>query len=69
MAHMRNGSSNLAAADYEGGTLIIAFRSGGVYAYYGVPQSEYAGLLRASSHGKYFHARIKDSYPWRKVSQ
>jgi hypothetical protein len=63
-------SSNLAAVDYDGqGTLIIAFHSGGVYAYAGVPHSEYAGLMRASSHGKYYHARIKGRYSYRKLSR
>ena len=46
----------------------IAFHSGGVYEYYGVPYSEYAGLMNAYSHGKYFHANIKKRYWYRKVS-
>jgi hypothetical protein len=63
-------SSNLAAVDYDGhGTLVIAFHSGGVYAYSRVPYSEYAGLLRAASHGCYFHARIKNRYSCRKLSR
>ena len=64
-------SSNLRAVAYEpwSRALVIAFHSGGMYQYDRVPPAEYAGLLRASSHGKYFHARIKDSYPWRKVSR
>jgi hypothetical protein len=62
-------SSDLAAVDYDWfGTLTIAFHSGGVYEYYAVPYSEYAGLMRASSHGKYFHANIKGRYSYRKVS-
>jgi KTSC domain len=62
-------SSDLAAVDYDGfGTLVIVFHSGGVYAYYGVPYSEYVGLMQADSHGKYFHRNIKDDYPWRKLS-
>lgn len=60
-------SSNLAAVDYWGGTLTIAFRSGGTYEYYRVPYSEYAGLLNAGSHGKYFHRHIKGRYSYRKV--
>ncbi len=62
-------SSNLAGVDYDGrGTLVIAFHSGGVYAYYHVPYSEYSGLMRAESHGKYFHARIKKRYAYRRIS-
>lgn len=60
-------SSNLAAIDYWGGTLTIAFHSGGVYEYFNVPHSEYAGLMQASSHGKYFHAHIKNRYAYRRV--
>jgi len=61
-------SSNLASVDYDwGGTLTIAFHSGGVYEYYGVPHSEYSGLLNAESHGKYFHARIKNRYRFRRI--
>jgi hypothetical protein len=63
-------SSNLLGVDYDwSGTLTIAFHSGGVYAYYQVPNSEYAGLMRASSHGKYFHAHIKNRYSCRKISR
>jgi KTSC domain len=62
-------SSNLAAIDYDwSGTLTIAFHSGGVYEFYHVPQSEYHGLMSASSHGKYFHAHIKGRYSCRKIS-
>ena len=62
-------SSNLAAIDYDwSGTLTIEFHSGGVYEYYNVPHSEYAGLMNASSHGEYFHAHIKGHYSYRKIA-
>lgn len=62
-------SSNLRAVDYElfSGTLVIAFHSGGVYAYDDVPWSAYSGLMAASSHGKYFHAHIKPYYACRRI--
>lgn len=60
-------SSDLAAVGYDSGTLVIAFHSGGVYAYFGVPWSEYSGLMQAGSHGRYFHARIKNHYDYRRV--
>lgn len=47
--------------------LTIAFHSGSVYEFYHVPPSEYDGLLNASSHGRYFHAQIKDQYPYRRI--
>jgi len=62
-------SSDLAVVDYDwSGTLTIAFHSGGVYEYYGVPYSEYEALMNASSHGKYFHAHIKGRYSYQKIS-
>jgi hypothetical protein len=61
-------SSDLRAVDYDwGGTLTIEFHSGGVYEYFNVPHSEYAGLMSASSHGKYFHAYIKNRYSCRRI--
>lgn len=60
-------SSDLAAVGYDSGTLVIAFNSGGVYAYYGVPWSAYCGLMQADSHGKYFHAHIKSHYAYRRI--
>ena len=61
-------SSDLAAVDFDwSGTLTIAFHSGGVYEFYQVPPSEYAGLMNAGSHGKYFSAHIKDQYPCRRI--
>jgi len=61
-------SSDLAGVDYDwDGKLTIEFRSGGVYEYFRVPQSEYAALMRASSHGKYFHAHIKGRYSYRRI--
>jgi hypothetical protein len=62
-------SSNLAGVAYDGRTLVIAFHGGGIYAYYSVPYSKYAGLMRADSHGKYFHAHIKGRYSYRKISR
>jgi hypothetical protein len=61
-------SSDLAAVDYWNGTLTIAFHSDGVYEYYDVPYSEYAGLLQASSHGKYFQTNIKGRYSYKRIA-
>ena len=62
-------SSDLAAVDYDwSGTLTIEFHSGGVYEYFNVPHSEYAGLMNASLHGKYFHAHIKNRYDYQRIA-
>ncbi len=55
-------SSDISSIGYENGTLEIEFNKGGVYQYHNVPFSTYSGLMSASSHGKYFHAYIKNFY-------
>jgi hypothetical protein len=57
-------SSNLAAVAYDVSTqtLYIRFHSSGTYAYHGVPQSVYQGLMNAASHGEYHAAYIKHNY-------
>lgn len=69
MERTRVSSSNLHSIGYDPSSNIleIAFLSGGVYQYSGVNQDIYFGLMNAASHGKYFHAHIKDIYPFRKV--
>jgi hypothetical protein len=54
-------SSNLVSVGYDtlNSILEIEFNSGSIYQYYNVPQSVYAGLMAASSHGSYFDANIK----------
>jgi hypothetical protein len=47
--------------------LEVTFKKGRRYSYFGVPEQEYRGLLRASSKGAYYNARIRDRYPyWRR---
>lgn len=60
-------SSNLSSVGYENGVLHIAFHSGGLYEYTGVPVEVYQGLMSASSHGQYFHRYIKGVYPYRRI--
>lgn len=60
-------SSNISSIGYEGTTLYVRFNSGGLYAYYGVPASEYNALMSASSHGSYLAANIKRSYRYEKI--
>jgi hypothetical protein len=63
-------SSNLSGVDYDdwSGTLTIAFHGGRVYRYFGVPYSIFDGLMSAESHGKYFHAHIRDKYRFRRIA-
>lgn len=60
-------SSDLSAVGYENRTLYIRFHCGGTYAYSGVPESIYIGLLNASSKGQYFHANIRSVFPTRRI--
>ena len=62
-------SSNLKSVGYDqsSNTLEIEFHSGRVYQYYNVPKRIYQELMAASSHGKYHHRRIKDSYRYSRI--
>jgi hypothetical protein len=60
-------SSNLAGYDYDAETkvLTVYFRGGRGYRYSGVEQEVVDGLEGAESPGKYFHARIREQYPFK----
>ena len=60
-------SSNLEAVGYESGILYIAFHRRGTYCYYDVPVYVYRKLMRADSHGKYFHANTRNVYRYQKL--
>jgi hypothetical protein len=47
--------------------LFVAFTSGRVYVYFGVPQQEYDDFLSAPSLGQYFNFRIRDRYEYREL--
>lgn len=70
MNHTPVSSSNLASVGYDASTrtLQVAFRNGSLYEYSNVPQPIYDGLMRASSHGRYFDAHIKNGgYAYRQL--
>lgn len=62
-------SSNLISIGYNetSETLEVEFKGGAVYQYFEVPEDEYNCLMRASSHGIYFAANIKDNYRSKRV--
>ena len=70
MNHTSVSSSNLRSVGYDAAsqTLEIAFHNGGVYQYLNVPESVYQALMKASSHGQYFHHNIRNTYPNRRVT-
>lgn len=57
-------STTLATVAYDdaGGILQLEFRSGAVYRYVGVPPEVHAGLVRASSKGRYFNEQIRERF-------
>jgi len=63
-------SSNIASIGYDSRsqTLEIEFHSGGIYQYYNVSKSLYEDLMRASSHGSFFHENIKGRYGDTKIA-
>lgn len=60
-------SSNIKSIGYENTTLYVAFLSGGLYAYYNVPESVYRALMSASSHGSYLAANVKGRYSYKRI--
>lgn len=54
--------------DEDAGALEIEFGSGGVYRYLEVPRGVYEDLLRADSHGRYFHDYIRGEYDYRRIA-
>jgi len=62
-------STNLLSVGYDPGSKVleIAFKSGGVYQYSGVPEKRYQSLMKAKAIGSYFIREIKPWYACRKV--
>jgi hypothetical protein len=69
MERIQVTSSNLQSIGYDPDAQImeIEFKSGGTYQYSSVPEHEHTGIMNAESHGRYFHANIKDRYPYTKL--
>lgn len=57
-------SSELHSVGYDEreNLLEVAFRTGGIYCYFGVPANVYAALIAAPSKGQFFNTRIKPAY-------
>ena len=56
------GSSVIRAVGYGGGTRVIEFHSGRTCEYHGVPYSVYAGLINASSPGRFYTENIRGRF-------
>jgi hypothetical protein len=64
-------SSTLAAVGYDKPKehLIVEFKGGSQYLYKKVPQQTFDALMSAVSHGKYFHANVKNIFEFVKIKQ
>jgi hypothetical protein len=55
--------------DADAETLDIAFQSGKVYRYFGVPAHTYGQLMAAESKGQFFNAHIRDRFSYAPVER
>ena len=64
LIHTFKDSSVLDAGIYNATAklLVIQFNSTAIWAYKGVPQEKFAGMLKAKSAGKYFNEFIRNNY-------
>lgn len=69
MKHQRVTSRHLTSVAYDpnSSTLEIAFKSGATYRYQNVPAKVHEDLMKATSKGSFFDARIRMSYKYQKI--
>jgi KTSC domain len=69
MLRQEVNSSELRSVGYEMSTSLLEaeFRSGEIYQYFGVPAQLVLELLEADSVGRYFNARIRSKFKFKKV--
>jgi hypothetical protein len=62
-------STNIAAVGYDAAseTLEVEFNHGGVYQYFNVPAGLYDQFQAAPSKGQFFHAQIRNAFPFSRV--
>lgn len=60
-------STNIREVAWHNKVLYVTFNKGGIYAYEGVSEDEFEGLVSADSVGKHFHAYIKPSFEARQI--
>ena len=60
-------SSQIESAGHKGNILNVLFRSGALYAYYGVPKPLFIDLINDSSPKGYLSKHIEKSYPYERL--
>ncbi len=68
MLRQRVASSNIESIGFENNVLEVAFHSGSVYQYFGVPESVYLLLMAAPSKGEYLATYVKNRYRYARIS-
>ena len=58
---VRSSALQSVGYDQEQRVLEIEFTGGEVYQYFDVPAEVYRGLMKAESHGRYFHQHVRDA--------
>ena len=63
-------SSAVSDVDYDPSTrrLLVRFVSGAAYVYSGVPAAVSRAFLAAESKGRYFVRKVRDRYPYTRIS-
>ena len=67
MRHVHSSNISSIGYDKKESFLVIRFTNGSLYKYYNVPPNVYHELMKATSHGGYFHAEIKGKYEYTKI--
>jgi hypothetical protein len=62
MNHIPVESSNVISIGYDGKSLQVLFRHGGMYEFKNVPKEEYEELMGSPSKGEFIHKRIKGKF-------
>lgn len=60
-------SSQIESAGHKDNILHVLFRSGALYAYYGVPKPLFIDLINDSSPKGYLSKHIEKSYPYERL--
>lgn len=65
-----DNSSQIAAVGYDPTVQVlhVAFKSGGTYAYEGIPATMADAFVKSESLGRFLGQHIKGSFPYRKVA-
>jgi hypothetical protein len=61
-------SEAIAEIDYDAETsrMFVRFAEGNWYTYFAVPARTYEEFCAADSHGRFFHEKIRDHFPFRR---